>query len=222
MEYSAMGVLLKSILKGLDPLKGSVRAVLPQVALGPIERNWKSLQARRIAQEPDRVYLRDVILPEMSKTGARRILFVGVRAYTADVLIKMDQMGFEIWTTDIDPEAAQFVPKSLPRGRHVLADITAPPPPALPDRFDFILMNGVFGYGVNAPAQCALAFGHMVGMLRAGGLLLVGWNPERCPNLTALALDAGLRACDFPDHPGHMSFRESTHVFDLYARAKSA
>lgn len=197
----------------IDPMKGLARALLPRSAVGALDGWYKSMQARRILSEPDRLFMRDVIVPALLRIGVRSVLFVGVRRYTRPVLQQMEAGGVTVWTADIDPEAAAF---GVP-ARHAVADITAPPGPMLDRSFDAIIMNGVFGYGVDDVASCRTAFLRLRGMLATDGILVVGWNTDRCPPLLPLA--EGLVAAALAGRNG-ATFPATTHRYDFFRHAQ--
>src|ERR1700747_1001781 len=54
----------------------------------------------------DRQYMTEKILPALASSKARRVLFVGCKAYTARYGKRLTHVGIEYWTTDIAPAAA--------------------------------------------------------------------------------------------------------------------
>lgn len=137
--------------------------------------------ARRIARElrtllgqpsflrnEDRRILEQVILPQvLSACGLRRVLFVGCDWYTK---------GYEAWfrrrdyaTIDLDPAAGRFGAR-----RHIvdgLQNIERHFPPA---SLDLIIVNGVFGWGLDAETDVERAVRGCHRALRIGGLLIIG------------------------------------------------
>lgn len=206
--------LLNSVLEKLDPFKPLARRVLPAPMLDRAERTWKSLQARRILAEPDRHFLSEQVLPALGVSGPVRVYFVGVRAYTGPFLNQLSKAGHEVWTSDIDPAARAHGAGN----RHLTFDITQAPPPTLPRDFNAVIMNGVFGYGVDDNAACRRALLTLRSVLAEDGRLLIGWNTDRCPNLIALCESEGWRPADLNSLPQSVSFPETTHRFDSFRR----
>ncbi len=203
------------IFAAMDPMKGIARAVLPQGTIARLEILYKRLQARRILAEPDRVYMREKIIPALLARPSPTILFIGVRSYTLPVLKQLETGGATVWTADRDPAAQRYGIA----GRHAVADITDPPRPPLDRVFDAIVMNGVFGYGVNEARTCRLAFVQLRRLLASRGILVVGWNTDRCPALPLLA--EGLAPAPLCGPPS-VTFSGSTHRYDFFRRAAPA
>ena len=197
-----------------DPLKPLARRLLPRPALDRLARAYKQVQSRRVLTEPDRQFLSQTLLPALAETDAQALLFVGVRHYTLPLLDQFQRLVLHVWTLDIDPEAAAF---GQP-GRHLTADITAPPPNALPRQQDAAIVNGVMGYGVDSPAQCADALRQIAALLRPGGWLVLGWNLDRCADPAPLAQAAGLHRASLPGGIATQAFPGSTHRFDIFRK----
>lgn len=78
---------------------------------------------------------------------------------------------------DILPENAVFGSPA----HHVIADILKPDG-LFNGQFDAILLNGVFGYGVDDLAAMEIALLSIHRLLHAGGALLIGWNRGLVPD----------------------------------------
>jgi hypothetical protein len=96
-------------------------------------------RAKRILQLPDRRLLAEAYLPALA-AGGGRILWVGCRAYTADDYAVLEAGGAEVWTTDIDPEAARWGVQ----GRHRTGDVCVIDQVFGDMTFDAISCNGVW------------------------------------------------------------------------------
>ncbi len=79
--------------------------------------------------------------------------------------------GRELWTIDKDPARREFGAKN-----HIVGDAARLKKYFAPNYFDFILMNGVFGWGLNNPKDIERAFSHIYEILKPGGLFIFGWN----------------------------------------------
>jgi hypothetical protein len=91
------------------------------------------------------------------------------------------------------------------------------------ERFDLIVCNGVFGYGLNELSQCEEAFRQCHSRLRVNGYLVMGWDdtPERTP--VPMGTIQSLCAFDRFEFPplGVSRYTTNTayrHTYDFYRR----
>jgi SAM-dependent methyltransferase len=165
----------------------------------------------------DRRVLEDVIFERFrSDRGLRTALFVGVDSYTAHYPRYFAHLDF--WTLDPNPEMARFGGR-----QHLVAPLEQLADHFPSGYFDLIICNGVYGWGLDARAQCEAAFAHCHECLAPAGHLVVGWNdiPERRPvPFNQLASLQELQKCAFPPL-GSWRFETDTpyrHTFDFYRR----
>jgi SAM-dependent methyltransferase len=167
----------------------------------------------------DRVYMRKIILPLLASTGLKRVLFVGCKPYTSGYGKRLSRTSIDYWTTDIDPQAAMWGEKD----HHIISDITRIDAVCPPESFDAVLLNGVFGHGVNEKDEMNCAIAAIARILRSNGILLIGWNsglihdPLELEAVTryfrrATALPLALRK----------TFTDTDHVYDWLVKADSA
>jgi len=141
---------------------------------------WKVVRKhvpRRRRKHADRRVLEQIIIPfVLSRFGPQTVLEVGREPYEA--FYNEFFVGRELWTIDWDAAGAQFgAPK------HIVDD-AANLRNHFPERyFDFVLMNGVFGWGLNQPEAIEKAFAAVHAILAPGGLFILGWNdtPDLVP-----------------------------------------
>lgn len=129
------------------------------------------LGAPRAFAPPDRRLLEDCILPHYAQ--ARHpldVLFVGTRWYTSSYERIFERHRFV--TMDIDPAAARHG-SSL---RHVTGCASRADAWFEPASLDLIVLNGVFGWGLDDRQDVEQAVACFHRLLRVGGDLLVGWN----------------------------------------------
>mgnify|MGYP003584689429 CR=1 FL=1 len=176
----------------------------------------RRLQARtrHIRELPDRLILSDVWIPAFADEGGR-ILWVGCRAYTSTDYAALEAQGAEVWTTDIDPEAARWGRE----GRHRSGDLCEIDT-VFPDiTFDAVICNGVLGYGVDAVEQQRRAKAALARILRAGGRLLLGWNTGKIDDPVAGGLlEPWFEVAPFAGQPSRVGFETVTHVYDSLIR----
>ncbi len=150
------------------PRSGAVSKLFRRMRMTVDER------AADIAAAPDRKVLREGVIPEIARRGGN-ILFVGVRAYTADYYAMLESGGGTCWTLDIDPAAASF---GAP-GRHATGCIGALADLIPGVTFDSIVMTGVLGFGVNRFSHQRAVMAECAETLVEGGVLVLGWNGSR-------------------------------------------
>jgi hypothetical protein len=167
------------------------------------------LQAR-----DSRVFLDGTLLPWIAQ-HYRRVLFVGTGpyAYQAERLFRR---GPDHYTT-IDPEKATAVWGAR---NHFVAPVQEIGRYRPDGYFDCVVLNGVFGFGIDDLESQRATIEVLHRALARGGLLLVGWNANLMPDLEAL----GLFAPYFTDAEGlpwpHRTRfpLPETHVYDFYVR----
>jgi SAM-dependent methyltransferase len=168
-------------------------------------------------RNPDRDVLERQILPVYAqRADMRSVVFVGCDWYTRHY----EKMfaGKRYATLDPDPWKRQFGAREhAVIGMEKLAEQFAPA------SIDLIVCNGVFGWGLNEPADIERAFDGTFACLREGGHLVLGWNdvPERTP-LPLASVDALARFDREPFAPlGSAEFRVPTdnrHTFNFYVK----
>jgi hypothetical protein len=151
-----------------------------------------------------------------------RVLFIGVEWFTRQYARAFEGTGTEYWTLDIDPDVRSFGAGRL----HIVGSVTELDRHFSEGFFDAVILNGVFGFGVDdvgamnaAVAGCAL-------VLRPKGILVIGWNPDRTCDPLELA---GIQQNFSPDPEFPLprrvrihSFDTHEHVYDMFACARRA
>lgn len=165
----------------------------------------------------DRRLLEGIILPTCAaRDDCRRVLFVGCAAYTRGY----ERLFPGCEYTTIDPAPARRRHGAM---RHVVAGLQDLDRHVPAGTLDVIVCNGVFGWGLDARADCEAAFAACFRALRAGGLLVLGWNdiPARRPfPPESLAALQAFERCDVPglDAPRVATRTRNRHTFDAYRR----
>ena len=169
---------------------------------------------------PDRRLLEDEILPALAADATNRnILSVGVAWYTKSYAAAF--RGRRFATIDLDAERAAFG-----SSEHVVGDLcdlerhfSATQP------FDVILMNGVIGYGLDAPDNVDRALRACAACLRQNGILVIGINEEKPTNVDPFSVSARelFEPHAFGAWPSgrvtvEVPFRERTHTFLFWRR----
>jgi len=166
----------------------------------------------------DRIVMERDIFPEYARDPSiKRMLFVGCGRYTAHY----QQLFFptkDFWTIEPDPGAAGFGAK-----QHVIAPLEELDRHFPPAHFDFILCNGVYGWGLDRHEQLEAAFAQCHSRLRNDGHLFFGWDdiPQRAPvDLDTVSSRALFRKYTFPPL-GTWRYLTDTpyrHTFDFYRK----
>lgn len=200
----------------LQPLRGVVsrsslgRAVLDSSLIRPLR---VYLLEKEVPSKSDRKYLTETILPNLSNGPYGRVLFVGCRSYTKDYGRFFTQKGIEYWTTDIDPAARAWGAPD----RHVVCDVSKIDAEFDPEYFDAVILNGVFGYGVDEVDLMNETLKAIRAILKPGGLLMIGWNtgltddPRKLPNLGHHFVHVSPAPL-----PKRKTFADNTHVYDFF------
>jgi SAM-dependent methyltransferase len=155
---------------GSAPLAWPLRWVLRQAA--------RACGVPRAFAPADRRLLEQSILPHYAaRPAGQSVLFVGTRRYTQHYERLFEAHRFV--TLDIDPAAARY---GSSQG-HVVDCASRAAQHFAPASLDLIVVNGVFGWGLDAPATVDAALRGFGTLLREGGELLIGWNdvPGRRP-----------------------------------------
>ncbi len=158
-------------------IAGKVRKLLvdPRYAL----RGMRYLLNLPVRMETeDRRILEQTIFPYFGSFPAiRSILFVGCDWYTKHYE-RVFFEGRDYWTIDPLPRARKFAGR-----QHIVAPLERLDEAFPPARFDLILCNGVYGYGLDSREQCERAFDLCHSRLVDGGHFVLGWDdiPPRAP-----------------------------------------
>ena len=200
----------------MPSLSNAVKKLLPKWVKRFILLNFLGLRRRydHLRSHASRRVLEHEILPWLGK-HYDRVLFVGTAPYTHQ-FERLFRRSREQYTT-IDPVRGTEIWGAR---NHIVAPIQEIGAHRPKGYFDCIVLNGVFGFGIDDIDSQRAVIKVLHDALAPGGLLLVGWNTNLMPDLEKLGLFApyfteakGLpwprRTCfDLPE----------THVYDFYAQ----
>lgn len=151
------------------------------------------------------------ILPALASAQVKRVLFVGSRPYTAHYGKQLTRAAIDYWTTDIDPEAANWGEKD----HHIVCDIAKIDDVCAPESFDAVLLNGVFGFGVDENSEMNRTIEAIARILCPKGILLIGWNTQKTPDPTELQeVHLHFHRKSMLSLPQRKTFVNSDHVYD--------
>ncbi|MER2604701.1 MAG: hypothetical protein ABTQ29_02620 [Siculibacillus sp.] len=193
-------------------IRTMARAVLPKAVRQGIHARYHAAVVRRL---PDRVFMESRIFPWLEAQKPRRVLFVGVRAYTEHYPRLLAERGMHVWTVDIDPDAARWGAAD-----HLTRDVCALVPADFPEPFDAVVFNGVIGWGVDEPEPILAALGALRSLVPDGAPMVIGWNDDRSRDPLALAgVSEQWESIAGPSGTTRRAFEGVTHVYD-FVRAR--
>ena len=118
----------------------------------------------------DRDVLERIIFPYiLSRFNPQRILDIGREDYQK--FYNLFFHGRELWTLDKDPARREFGADN-----HIVDDVSNLKKYFPANYFNFILMNGVFGWGLNDKETVEKTLAAIYEVLQPGGLFVFGWN----------------------------------------------
>ena len=165
-----------------------------------------------------RKWLETRVLPILPSLDYCRCLFVGTAPYTWHYEDVVTKAGGWWYTLDIRPSSRVWGAQ-----RHLVAPIQQAHLHFQEGLFDAVILNGVFGFGVDSEEEMNASFRAAATILRDGGLLLLGWNTDhiiRDPLLFS-EMRANFAGADTLPFPAHVEFPGETHVYDFLTRKKA-
>lgn len=167
-----------------------------------------------MSARPDRQFMESYILPQIAAAPKGKCLFVGCQPYTRHYGTWFMSSSVEFWTTDIDPDSAQW---GEPH-RHYICGIEAIDAYVPAHSMDVVVMNGVFGFGLNDEADKVKALQAIHHILKPQGHLVVGWNgdpPGQNPLNMSIILQLFKHSTRWPFAP-HTTLEGTTHIYDFF------
>ena len=143
----------------------------------------------------------------------RQILFVGTSSYTYhyEKAFRSDQYT----TLEIQPRNAVWGAH-----HHIVAPVEEIGRHRPRGFFDCIILNGVFGFGVDTPDHMRATIAALAEVLAPGGLLVVGWNSNLHEDPAPLLLASFELATEEPCGRRRTFAPEETHIYEFYRRRK--
>jgi hypothetical protein len=177
-----------------------------------VNRDYKSFD-----DLPSRRFLEHDVLPWL-RDNYTRILFVGTASYTYhyEELFRRDPGQFT--TVDSNPSAKVWGAR-----HHIIAPVQDIGLCRPAGSFDCVVLNGVFGFGIDSVDAMRTTTEAIHRVLDVGGLLVLGWNTSRHADPASLGVlepffSVNLRSPWGPDR----RFPSETHVYNFYTRRPNA
>lgn len=168
----------------------------------------------------DRRILEDTILPAIAQSPEyRHILFIGCDYYTRGYRRILGKRDY--WTLEIDPSKRKFGAR-----QHIVDTAENLAQYFKPGSLEFIICNGVIGWGLDDRAGIERMLESCWSSLRERGVLLVGWNdvPEHSPvAMSDLKALRWFQPYVFPEL-GASEFKTNTdlrHTYNFYTKITS-
>lgn len=163
-------------------------------------------------RSPNRVWMEAEILPRIARAGFHSVLFVGCAPYTWHYEKSFENTLTRYITNDINASARIWGAK-----KHITCPIQDIPRHLQAESIDFVLLNGVFGFGINREEDMNNSLRSIHRILKKGGFLLVGWNTDLIADPLLLeAIRCFYRYEDVLGLPARKSFLNDTHIYDLF------
>jgi len=125
----------------------------------------------------DRNVLESIIFPYvLAKYDPENILDIGREDYQS--FYNEFFANRNLKTIDMNPDHAEFGAEGT---NHVIDNATSLKEHYLDESFDFILMNGVYGWGLDKEEDIQKCFSAIYDILNTNGVLIVGYNDEIFP-----------------------------------------
>jgi hypothetical protein len=193
------------------------KKLLPKSAKRFILLRFRGIHRRydHLRSHPSRIFLEREILPWISQHYAR-VLFVGTAPYTHQ-FERLFHRSREQYTT-IDPVRGTEI---WGAHHHIVAPLQEIALHRPEGYFDCVVLNGIFGFGIDDPNGQREAIKVLFDTIAPGGLLLVGWNTNLMPDLEELGLFKPyfidtVEGLPWP-HRTRFPLPE-THTYDFYTR----
>jgi len=166
-----------------------------------------------LARLQSRRFMENDLLPWLRDRYAR-ILFVGTASYTHHYEKLFAARPGQLTTMDVNPAAAVWGAPD-----HIVGPIQDIGRRRPRSAFDCIVLNGVFGFGVDDPPAMRATIEAIHAVLEPGGLLVLGWNVDRHADPDTLGIyDGRFAPCDALPWRRRVTFESETHVNDFYVR----
>lgn len=163
--------------------------------------------------KPDRIWMEQAILPAISKGDFSSVLFVGCAPYTWHYEKVFKKTSILYLTTDREPRSRiwgakkHFECRIKDIGKHIEKDC-----------IDLLLLNGIFGYGLDTVDEMNESLKSIYHILKKpDGILLIGWDIGVTEDpLGLFAVKSLFQHMPVLGLPARKTFEQSRHVYDFF------
>ncbi|PLX27082.1 hypothetical protein C0583_05045 [Candidatus Parcubacteria bacterium] len=161
----------------------------------------------------DRNILESVIFPFiLAEFDPQSILDIGREGYQE--FYNDFFTGRDLWTLDYEPKHEEFGSPD----KHIVDSVVNLSKHFKKNQFDFILMNGVFGWGLNDEKDIQKTFNDIFEILKPGGIFVLGYNDDIVPLEKITGLKK-LRAYKFkPLKTNEYVCSNGNHTYNFYIK----
>ncbi len=166
-------------------------------------RAWRKRQRyRSIEKLPSRVFMQTSLLSALAKRGCRRMFSVGAQSYNLPFYRDCGALDIGVWSMDYDPLSARY---GAPQG-HFVGDVRQVDTLVAGQKFDVIILNGIFGFGINTKENAVLTIEAIERIAAPGAVFVVGWNPGLTSDAEILVVRARLKSLALVDNSPAIEF----------------
>lgn len=163
----------------------------------------------------DRNVLERIIFPNiLAEYEPKTILDIGREDYQSFYNLFFE--GRELWTLDFRDGGHEFGAE-----QHIKADVVTLKDHFKDNYFDLIIMNGVFGWGLDDPNNIETTFAAIHDILKSGGIFVFGYNdwPNKPMEIAAIENLKKLKPLYFEPLKGE-SFKciNGEHTYRFYQK----
>jgi SAM-dependent methyltransferase len=214
-----MSLIVRALL-GLNRLSPGFRRHLPDPALRALYLSlFRNEEVRRIRAKESRIWFEQQVIRPLAAMGKiSTVLFVGVEAYTWSWVRLLVRKHVRLITLDVDPRKAIW---GAPH--HLVGQIQDVDRSVHPASIDVVVVNGVFGWGVDHADEMERSLQAIHRILQPSGYLVLGWNMGGIPDPATLPTMCRLfTPADGLGITGRKGFPDDSQVYQVFSPARAA
>ncbi len=164
-------------------------------------------------KDDDRAILESIIFPYiLAKYNPKKILDIGREDYQA--FYNNFFINRELYTLDMNPKHKEFGSPN----HHVIDNAANLKKHYKNNYFDFILMNGVFGWGLDQEDDVQKSFNAIYDILKPNGVFILGYNDDIVPLEKIKGLNKLKKLNIRPFKGNKFTCNEGKHFYRFYIK----